>query len=286
MHKSPKLSQNEIKELSGIARKIRENVLTMIHTANSGHPGGSLSVVEIMITLYFKNMKHFKNWKENPEWDNRDRFVLSKGHASATLYAILAECGYFDKKELLTFRALHSRLQGHPAYGFLPGIEASTGSLGQGLSIANGIAMGLKLDKKSSRVYTLIGDGESQEGQIWEAAMSASHYKLGNLTAIIDRNCLQIDGSTECIKALSPYREKWESFGWQVLEINGHDFQEIYQALKESVILGQKNSLPVVIIADTKKGKGVSFMEDNISWHGRAPNDDEFKLALKEIKGE
>lgn len=275
------LNQNETAELTDIAKKIRESIITMIHTAKSGHPGGSLSAADILPVLYFKCMNHNKDL---PDWSERDRFILSKGHASATLYATLAEAGYFEKEELKTFRALNSRLQGHPSSLRLPGIEVSTGSLGQGLSMANGIALGLKLDKKASRVYVLLGDGELQEGQVWEAAMSSAHYKLDNVTAIVDRNCLQIDGKTEYIMGIDPLKEKWQAFGWQVIEINGHDYQEIYLALKKSAIIGSEKSAPVIIIANTIKGKGVSFMEDNASWHGRATNEEEFNLAIEEIR--
>jgi len=187
--------------------------------------------------------------------------------------------------QLPTFRALNSRLQGHPVFGKIPGVEVCTGSLGQGLSMANGMALALKLDNKSSRVYALLGDGELQEGQIWEAAMSSAHYKLGNLTAIVDRNCLQIDGNTECVMSVEPVAKKWESFGWQVIEIDGHDYQEISEALEKSVIMGQEKSMPVAIIARTIKGKGISFIENKASWHGKAPNDEEFKLAIQELRG-
>lgn len=278
------LNNSEINELSKIATNIRKSILTMVNSNNSGHTGGSLSAADIMTVLYFKCMKHFKDWDKNLEWDSRDRFVLSKGHASPVLYAVLAESGYFSKDELKTFRAFGSKLQGHPSYGKLPGIEVSTGSLGQGLSLANGIALALKLDKKDSRVFVLHGDGELQEGQIWEAAMSASHYKLGNLTAIVDRNCLQIDGETECVMGLNPIADKWKAFGWQVIEIDGHDYQQIYKALHQSIILGKENSAPVVIIAKTIKGKGISFIENQACWHGRAPNNDELKLALQELE--
>jgi len=285
MIKSLKLSENEISELSNISRKMRRNILLMIHNAKSGHPGGSLSTVEIMTTLYLKCLNHDKNWIGTSKWEDRDRFVLSKGHASAALYAVLAETGYISEKELLTFRCFKSRLQGHPSCRALPGVEVSTGSLGQGLSIANGIALGLKLDKKPSRVYVLLGDGEVQEGQVWEAAMTSAHYKLSNLTAIIDRNNLQIDGSTESIKSINPLDKKWEAFGWQVLEVDGHNHQEIYDAIQKSIIIGQEKSAPVMIIANTVKGKGVSFMENNCGWHGKAPNDDELKTALEELRG-
>ena len=283
MTQIPTLSEKEINNLSKIAKSVRQDIITMINSASSGHPGGSLSAVDILSVLYFKCMKHYKEWNKHPDWENRDRFVLSKGHASSALYSVLARCGYFDEKELLTFRKLGTRLQGHPSYGFLPGIEVSTGSLGQGLSLACGIALGVRLDKRASKVFVMLGDGEIQEGQIWEAAMNASHYKLGNLIAILDRNNLQIDGCTEHIKALNPLDKKWEAFGWHVIEIDGHNYQEIYQAVKEASRIGEEKSKPVMIIANTIKGKGVSFMENNCSWHGKAPNNDETKLALREL---
>jgi transketolase len=277
------LTNNEICELAEKSLKIRESILAMIHNANSGHTGGSLSCVELLTVLYFKCLKQDKSWVNLPLWKERDRFVLSKGHASAALYAVLAEAGYFDKSELQTFRKLHSKLQGHPSYNLVPGIEASTGSLGMGLSIANGMALGLRLDGMKSRVYVLMGDGELQEGQIWEAAMSSSHYKLNNITAIVDRNGLQIDGQTECIKALNPLGDKWKAFGWEVIEIEGHNFSEIYAALKKSAVIGEEKNAPVVIIAKTVKGKGVPFMENLPCWHGKAPDDEEYKLAMKQL---
>lgn len=283
MSEIKKLSPEEIQELSEIAKRSRYNIIKMIHNAASGHCGGSLSAVEILTTLYFKCLNHYKEWKNHPEWENRDRFILSKGHASAIFYSTLAESGYFCSEELMTFRKLHSKLQGHPCCSYLDGVEVSTGSLGQGLSIACGMALGLKLDNKQSRVYILHGDGELQEGQIWEAAMNASHHKLGNITAIVDRNKLQIDGCTENVKGLDPLNKKWEAFGWQVIEIDGHDYNQIYEAIETSKIIGPQNNQPVVIIADTIKGKGVSFMENNPGWHGKAPNDDQCELALKEL---
>ena len=286
MSEIKKLSLQEIEELSNISKSMRQNILMMIHKAQSGHPGGSLSIVDILCVLYKKCLKHYPDWNQNPDWKNRDRFILAKGHGSASLYSILAETGYFDKEELQTFRALHSRLQGHPSFGTLPGIEVSTGSLGQGLSVACGVALGLRLDKKNSHVFTILGDGETQEGQVWEAAMTAAHYKLDNLTAIIDRNCLQIDGSTECVMSIGEASSKWKAFGWQVLEIYGHDYEEIYEAIEKSKIIGKQNNAPVVIIANTVKGKGVSFMENNACWHGKAPNDEEFKLAMEELQSE
>lgn len=282
MSQSAKLKENELNELINLAKEVRKNVLKMITTAKSGHPGGSLSAVEIILTLYFKCMKHYCQWDKHSDWDNRDRFILSKGHASATLYAVLAEAGYFDKEELMSFRSFGSRLQGHSSYG--QGIEASTGSLGQGLSLSCGIALGLRLDKKDSSVFTLMGDGEIQEGQVWEAAMSASHYKLGNLIAIIDRNNLQIDGCTENIMGLEPIDKKWRAFGWYTIEIDGHDFNQIINAVEEAKKVGGEKSVPVVIIANTIKGKGISFMENNCSWHGKAPSAEECNAALIELE--
>ncbi len=285
MTEQKRLSEEELKNLEEVAKKVRENILVMINAAKSGHTGGSLSPVELLLTLYEKCMTHYKEWDKSPEWENRDRFILSKGHASATLYATLAQMGYFDEQELLTFRKLGTRLQGHPTYGLLPGIEVSTGSLGQGLSMANGIALGLKLDKKKNQVFVLLGDGEIQEGQVWEAAMTSAHYKMDNLIAIIDRNRLQIDGDTEQVKTLDPLDKKWEAFGWQVLEIDGHDFQEICGAIEHAKELGKQKSAPVMIIANTIKGKGVTFTENQASWHGKPMNDEELQKALQEIRG-
>jgi len=285
MSENLKLSEQELKELKLNSAKIREHVIKMITTAKSGHPGGSLSAVDIILTLYSKCMKHYKEWKNHPDWENRDRFILCKGHASAALYAVLAENGYFSTDELLSFRSYKSRLQGHPSFGFLPGIEVSTGSLGQGLSICCGIALGLKLDNKDSKVFALLGDGELQEGQVWEAAMNASHHKLGNIIAFVDRNSLQIDGCTENIKALDPLDKKWVAFGWNTFEIDGHDHSQIYQAVQDAIKLGGENSKPSVIISNTIKGKGVSFMENNCDWHGKAPSVQQCELALDELKG-
>lgn len=277
------LTADEIKELNLSARKIRERVLTMIHKAKSGHPGGSLSAVDLLLVLYKKIMKLCRDCNNCSEWEERDRFVLSKGHASATLYSVLCECGYFCPTEIDTFRQLGSRLQGHPGCTGLPGIEVPSGSLGQGLSVANGIALALKLDKKDSRVFVLTGDGELQEGQVWEAAMSSAHYKLDNLIAVVDRNRLQIDGSTEDIMALEPLADKWKAFGWQVIKINGHDCGEIYEAYQKAEIIGKEKSSPVIIIAETVKGKGVSFMENNAGWHGKATSNEEYEKAVKEL---
>ncbi|MDD3149270.1 MAG: transketolase [Candidatus Gastranaerophilales bacterium] len=279
------LSEKDLKDLQIKSQEVRRNVLKMIHNAASGHPGGALSCTDILVNLYFKSMNHYSDWDKDSQWQNRDRFVLSKGHASAALYAVLAECGYFDKKELLTFRKFGSKLQGHPSFGLLPGVEVSTGSLGQGLSISCGISLGLKLDKKQSRVYVLLGDGETQEGSVWEAAMNAAHHQLNNLIAFVDRNNLQIDGCTENIKSLNSVKEKWQSFGWNVIEIDGHNHQEIFDATQKSIALSNNNQKPSAIIANTIKGKGVSYMENNHNWHGKALNDNELKIALEELKG-
>jgi len=215
------MNENKISFLKDRAKTIRKQVLTITTEAGSGHPGGSLSVIEILTTLYFHKMRHKP---ESPKWEDRDRFVLCKGHAAPALYTVLAESGYFPTKELINFRHINSFLEGHPCRKRVPGVDVSTGSLGQGLSVACGIAAGAKLDKKNFRVYALLGDGENQEGQVWEAAMAAAHYKLDNLTAIIDRNGLQIDGQTEKVMALEPLELKWAAFGWNVMHINGHDF--------------------------------------------------------------
>lgn len=274
------MNEQDIKQLKDLCRKNRCNIIKMIHCAKSGHPGGGLSAVEILTVLYEKVMRNYPEWTNSPNHNERDRFVLSKGHASATLYAVLAQRGYFSECELMTFRKLGSRLQGHPNT-HIPGVEVPTGSLGQGLSMACGIAMALKLDKNPAHVFALLGDGELQEGSCWEAFMHAPHRKLNNITAIIDRNHLQIDGTTEKIKDINPLDAKLKAFNWNVIEINGHDAEEIYEALEKS-----KNSdKPTAIIANTTKGKGVSFMENQCGWHGKAPCDEDCQRALEEIKG-
>lgn len=280
------LTVNEKKEYTKLAAEMRENILKMIFNAKSGHIGGAFSTVEIFIVLFRKIMKHFPDWNKNPDFSKRDRFILSKGHASASLYSILAEEGYFKKEELMTFRKLGSRLQGHPSYGLLPGVEVSTGSLGQGLSIACGAALGLKLDKIDSYVYVYMGDGEIQEGQIWEAAMSASHHKLDNLIGFVDKNCYQIDGSTCDVKTVDPIDKKFEAFGWNSITIDGHNFDEIYDSILKAKELNKKTGKPTVIVAKTVKGKGVSFMENTSAWHGKAPGQEDFERAIKELKGE
>jgi transketolase len=266
-----------IKKLNLIAVKIRKHIIEMLYKAKSGHPGGSLSAVDAIVALYFHHMRHNAKKPDDPD---RDRFILSKGHAAPTLYAVLAECGYFDVKELKRLREINCMLQGHPVCQHIPGIEASTGSLGHGLSFANGVALAGKLDKKEYNVYVMLGDGETDEGQIWEAASAASHYKLNNLTGLLDRNYLQIDGNTEDVLRLESVRERWSSFGWNVIEIDGHDIQQIIDALHEA---DERENQPTMIILSTVKGKGVSFMENNVDFHGVPPNDLEYKLAMREL---
>ena len=266
-----------LKELDLIAVKIRTHIIEMLYRAKSGHPGGSLSAVEAMVALYFHHM-HIN--PKNPKDPDRDRFILSKGHAAPTLYAILAELGYFHTDELLYLRQINHMLQGHPVCTHIPGVEASTGSLGHGLSFGNGVALAGYLDKKTYRVYVLLGDGETDEGQIWEAAAAASHYKLDNLCALLDRNYLQIDGNTEDVMKLESIRRRWEAFGWNVIEVNGHNIGEIIDAL---LLASDHKHQPTIIILNTVKGKGVSFMENNIDFHGVAPNEMEYKLAMKEL---
>lgn len=272
------LSDIEVKELEVYCKESRKNIIEMVYSAQSGHIGGSLSACELLTVLYHKIMHNVTDWKSSPDFENRDRFVLSKGHVSPLLYSVMSQVGYFDKEELKTFRKLGSRLQGHPT-AFIPGIEIATGSLGQGLSFACGIAMSLKLDNNPAKVYVLLGDGEMQEGNVWEALMQAPFRKLNNLIAIIDRNRLQIDGNTEDIMALGDLGKKLSAFGWNVLEIDGHDIQQIYKAYNEAKI----SDKPTVIVANTIKGKGVSFMENNPGWHGTAPKQDDYEKAMKEL---
>jgi len=261
------------------ARSLRWDVIKMISTAGSGHPGGSLSAAEIVAALYFHQMRHRP---EEPKWSDRDRFVLSKGHACPVLYAALAESGYFSRDVLWTLRKMGSILQGHPDMRKAPGVEISAGSLGQGLPAANGMALAAKLDKKDYTVYVLIGDGECQEGAVWEAAMFASHRKLDNLVVFLDYNRLQLGGVIENILAIEPLSDKWKAFNWEVLEIDGHNINKILEALDAAQKIKGK---PVIIIARTTKGKGVSFMENNPDWHGKAPNKEETEQALREIEG-
>ncbi|MFW3146481.1 MAG: transketolase [Thermoplasmatota archaeon] len=271
---------SSLPELKYLAQEARRWIVRMTHEAGSGHPGGSLSSVEILTSLYFRVMRHDP---ENPLWEDRDRFVLSKGHGAPVLYTMLAMSGYFDKEELLTLRKLGSRLQGHPSMNKTPGIDMSTGSLGQGLSIAIGMALGGRLDRRDYRVFCLLGDGEIQEGQVWEAAMAATHYKVDNLCAVLDRNQLQIDGPTEKIMSIEPVFPKFKAFGWHVIEVNGHDFKELLRAFREAETYKGK---PTIIIANTIKGKGVSFMEGSLKFHGKSPTKEELEQALSELGGD
>ena len=267
-------------ELKSIAREVRKDIIRSLHAAKAGHPGGSLSAADYFTYLYFEEMNIDP---ANPRDPDRDRFVLSKGHTVPGLYAVMAERGYFPKEELLTLRHLGSRLQGHPCMNYLPGIDMSTGSLGQGISAACGMALAAKIQNKSYRVYTVLGDGELEEGQVWEAAMFASAKKLDNLIAAVDNNNLQIDGPIDQVNSPYPIDEKFKAFGWHVIgPINGHDFDEIRQALTEAHTVPGK---PTVIILKTTKGKGVSFMENQAGWHGKAPNDAEYEQAMAELEG-
>lgn len=266
-------------QLEAKANLLRRHVIRMTHAAGSGHPGGSLSSADIMAALFFNVMHHRP---QDPQWAERDRFVLSKGHVAPVYYACLAESGYFPVEELVTLRKLDC-LQGHPCRGKTPGVEMSTGSLGQGLSISNGMALANRLDKRRGRVYCLCGDGELAEGQIWEAAMFAAHYQLDNVTCFVDRNGLQIDGPTEKVMSLEPLVEKWKAFRWNVLSIDGHDMGQILHACEEAKVTKGR---PTVIIAKTVKGKGVSFMENNVNFHGKAPTTEEARKAMSELGGE
>ncbi len=272
-----KIEIQKIEKLQSIAKDIRKDVIRMTGEAGSGHPGGSLSCVEILVTLFFHIMRHDP---ANPEWKDRDRFLLSKGHGVPALYAVLAKCGYIDQNLLLTLRKFGSPLQGHPDKRFLPVLEASTGSLGQGLSIGVGMALAGKIDKKDHKVYVVIGDGESQEGQVWEAAMFCSFHKLDNLCAIMDYNKFQLDGAIKEILDIEPVVNKWKSFGWEVFEVNGHSFEELINAFEEAKKVKGK---PQIIIAHTIKGKGVSFMEENNYFHGKAPTKEQKEEALREL---
>lgn len=274
------LTLQEIESLKQASKNIRRNILRMIHSAKSGHPGGSLSAADILTVLYKKSLNIPNDWNKNNNFKNRDRFILSKGHASPVLYATLAECGFINTEELVTFRKINSNLQGHPAKDHIPGVEVSTGSLGQGLSLGCGIAMALKLDNSSANVVVYTGDGELQEGSCWEAFMQAAHRNLDNLIVIIDRNNLQIDGCTEDVMALKNLKNKVNAFGWDVIEIDGHNYDEIYTAVEQA----KKANKPFAIIANTTKGKGVSFMENQAGWHGKAPNDEQLAQALEELQ--
>lgn len=267
-------------KLQEVACQIRKDIISMIAEAGSGHPGGSLSAADILSVLYFEKMNIDP---ENPKWEERDIFILSKGHGAPVLYSALARRGYFSPDKLMDLRRIDSMLQGHPDMKGTPGVEMSTGSLGQGFSTSIGMALAAKLDNKKNRIYVLLGDGEINEGIVWEAAMSAAHYKLDNITAILDYNKLQIDGTNEDVMGIEPIDEKFRSFGWNVIKIDGHNFEEIISSFNEAEKVEGK---PTIIIANTVKGKGVSFMEDQVGWHGNAPKEEEKAKALKELGGE
>ncbi|HEY92616.1 MAG TPA: transketolase [Dehalococcoidia bacterium] len=276
--KAEVFSSVSTKEMEVVAKRLRRHIITMTGKAGSGHPGGSLSAVEIVTSLYYGLLRHKPS---DPQWSDRDRFILSKGHAAPLLYATLAECGYFPVEELLTLRQLDSRLQGHTDRTVTPGVEMSAGALGQGLSFAVGTALAGRLNSQKYRVYVLLGDGECDEGQIWEGAMATAHFKVDNLTAIVDNNGQQIDGWNRDVMNLSPFNKKWQAFGWHVIEVDGHDFTQLIDAFNQAkLIKGQ----PTIIIAHTTKGKGVSFMENNLDFHGKAPNAEEVEIALKELE--
>jgi transketolase len=271
-------SSLSLREMEAIAKKLRRHIITMTGKAGSGHPGGSLSAVEIVTALYFGLLRHKPS---DPQWTDRDRFILSKGHAAPLLYATLAERGYFPIEELITLRQLDGHLQGHTDRTATPGVEMSAGALGQGLSFAIGVALAGRLSSQEYRVYVLLGDGECDEGQVWEGAMSAAHFKVDNLVAIVDNNGQQIDGWNRDVMNLDPFNKKWQAFGWHVVEVDGHDLTQLIDALNQAkLVKGQ----PTVIIAHTIKGKGVSFMENNPDFHGKAPSAAEVEIALKELE--
>ena len=271
------LERKEIEYLNERARHLRRHVILMLGKAGSGHPGGSLSAADIVTALYFKVMRYKS---DDPDWPDRDRFILSKGHACPILYAALGEAGFFSHDHFETLRKFGSILQGHPSKRHTPGVEIASGSLGQGLSVGLGAALGGKIDRKDYRVYVLLGDGEINEGQVWEAAMASAHYKADNLCAFLDHNRLQIDGPTDEIMCSVPLMEKWEAFGWNVIRIDGHDFNQIIDASRKAK--GTKGK-PTVVVASTIKGKGVSYMENQVDWHGKAPSEDLVEQALKDL---
>lgn len=267
-----------IDELKPIAMQVREDIIVMLGEAKSGHPGSSLSCTDILVALYFNKMRHDP---KNPMWTQRDRFILSKGHAAPALYAVLSECGYFPREELMTLRKINTRLQGHPDVNKLPGVEVPGGSLGIGLSEGVGMALAARLDGNPARIYVLMGDGELDEGEVWEAAMAAAKFKLGNLTAIVDKNGLQQEGRTIDIMPTNSVAEKFKAFNWNVIEINGHELSEILDAFKKAE---ETKGVPTIIVANTVKGKGVSFMENNVSFHGKTPTLDQIKDAVNQIR--
>lgn len=272
------MQNGNIKELKKVSARVRKHIIEEVFSASSGHPGGSLSCADILTALYFNEMRVDP---KNPKWEERDRFVLSKGHCAPALYAVLAEKGFFPKEDLVTFRSAESYLQGHPSMKDVPGVDMSTGSLGQGISAAVGMALAAKVDNKDYRVYSILGDGELQEGQVWEAFMAAAHYKLDNLAAFLDHNGLQIDGNITDVMSPEKVEDKFAAFGWNVIVIDGHDFEQILSALQSAKNCKGK---PTVIVAKTVKGKGVSFMENQAGWHGSAPNKEHRDQAVAEIE--
>ena len=275
------LTEQDVQALQETSRLLRIDALNMIYEAQSGHPGSSFSCIDILSVLWGHLMNHRP---QEPSWADRDRFVLSKGHAAPALYATLMWQGYIPRSEIHTLRQVHSNLQGHPASKYVKGVDVSTGSLGQGLSAAIGMALGLRLNNSDAHVYCLIGDGECQEGQIWEAALSAPGHNLGNITAICDRNGLQIDGDTEKIKPLGDIAKKFEAFGWHVFSINGHDIQGLYDTISQAKAYSRANNKPTMIVANSTKGKSISFMENQAGWHGKAPNKEQYENALVELQ--
>ncbi|WP_010246019.1 transketolase [Acetivibrio cellulolyticus] len=271
------MNESQIKELKKYSTILRKHIIEQVYNAQSGHPGGSLSCTDIITVLYFNEMRLDS---KNPHWEDRDRFVLSKGHCSPALYAALAEKGFFPKEELVKFRSVDSFLEGHPSMRYVPGVDMSTGSLGQGISAAVGMAIAGKIDNKDYNVYALLGDGEIQEGQVWEALMAAAHYKLDNLIAFLDHNHLQIDGNISEVMSPEPVEEKFKAFGWKVIMINGHDHLQIIEAINEAK---KSKDKPTMIVAETIKGKGVSFMENQAGWHGVAPNKEQAEKAIAEL---
>ena len=272
------MKNKDVNELERIAKEVRKNIVTQVYTAKAGHPGGSLSSADILTVLYFNQMNIDE---KNPKAPQRDRFILSKGHCAPALYAVLAEKGYFDKERLSEFRSVKGNLEGHPDMNKVPGVDMTTGSLGQGLSVANGMALSSKLNHDGFRVYCLVGDGEIEEGQIWEAAMSSYKYKLDNLCLIVDNNNLQIDGSIESVKGLDNIEGKFKAFGFKTIVIDGNNIEQIIDAFETAKLT---KGVPTAIIAKTIKGKGVSFMENEVEWHGKAPNEEEYKQAIIELE--
>ncbi len=268
---------DNIKELENKAVEVRKGIIEAVYSGKSGHPGGSLSIADILTVLYFNEMNIDE---KNPKWEDRDRLVLSKGHCSPALYSCLANRGFFKVEELKTFRNINSNLQGHPDMNKVPGVDMTTGSLGQGLSCANGMAIAGKMNNKNYRVYCILGDGEIEEGQVWEAAMASNKYKLDNLCVIVDNNNLQIDGTIEEVMSSYPIDDKFRSFGFEIIKINGHDIDEILKAFEVAKNIKGK---PTCIIAKTIKGKGISFMENQVGWHGKAPNEEQYNLAMREL---